>query len=218
VLSRPVIASLAGVCIATAAVPQEGADTAPPPAPTAPNAPTAQTGAGTSRAGAETAIAPDMVEEWRDRYAALEDRRASLEQAHAPATAQQLARLDTARAKARSSAEIRDFVARSLTWYADRMAEAPAGEALELPPGPATLDVAMVRFELQFTPETPDGRLGTQRQAGEAGLQVARVGRPAQALLWLPELGFTLVPSRYVTPFVAPADGDPGLKPLEVGQ
>ena len=161
-------------------------------------------------------ISPAMRDEWRARYARLSAREKALEEARLPADAEELARLEAARAVATPS-EIKDFVAQSLQWYAQRMTTADLTQDLQLPRGAVVLDVAMVQFKTQFTPRRSDGTAGIQRQPGEAGLQVARIEGAQQTVLWLPELGFVLVPDDYVGKYIVP-DGKAAPEYLAVKQ
>lgn len=160
-------------------------------------------------------IPPEQMASYRQRYEALAQRQAALDAANAPADQADLQRLQAAR-DAAPSEEIRTFVAASLTWYAEQMTGAPV-TPLRLPAGQVRLDVAMVGFVLDYIPTDPEGRQGELRPRGAAALQVARVGSPEQAVLWLHDLGYVLIPGNYVEPFVQIATpGQPTL--LEIGQ
>lgn len=144
----------------------------------------------------------NQLAEFRTRQQALAARQQKLLDARAPADAALLAaRAAVPDAAADESERSKlEWERSALEWYTREMTKRPSPGTLELP-GVPVLDIALVgtKLELSFE-DTHDGTTRTY-PPGTVMLQVARVGRPVNVVIWLSGPGYRLIPQDYVEPY-----------------
>jgi hypothetical protein len=160
------------------------------------------------------ALRQAQVATFEARKAALNAREAAALQAHSPADPELLEQLDLAGLSGADPAML-EWEEQSFVWFSEQIATASLQEGSQFPATSATLNVAMMRMQLAYTLTRPDTEQKFPVAANAPVLQVARVGNPVQAVLWVAGFGYASVPAEYVQPYVDRTDPQTA---LEIGR